>query len=130
MGTEPPSCAYAGYYSHNKRTAFDEAPPAQAEPIAATAMPARAAAVSGAQAPAVAATAAQSQSVSSTGTSAAAADAGRAAPVAAATHRPKPSAPPVTTLSGDTSSSDSESDRGPNSTPDPLDATPDPKASD
>jgi penicillin-binding protein 1A len=131
MGTEPPSCAYAGYYSHTRRTAMEEAPPAEAEPVAATAVPehAETAAVAApaaavmpvsATAAAVAGQSVQSQPV------AAKAAAVHAAPVPAPTHR-KETPPPVTTMTGDTSS---ESDRGPNSTPDPLDATPDPRASD
>jgi penicillin-binding protein 1A len=134
MGTEPPSCAYAGYYSHTRRTAMEEAPPAEAEPVAATAVPehaetaavaAPAAAVMPVSATAAAVAGQPGQSVQSQPVSAKAA-AVHAAPVPAPTHR-KETPPPVTTMTGDTSS---ESDRGPNSTPDPLDATPDPRASD
>jgi penicillin-binding protein 1A len=136
MGTEPPSCAYAGYYSHNKRTAYEEAPPVAAEPVAATNVPVHVA--HAAASTATAASAADAVPVSAgtpavagqpeasqSGAAKAAAERAAVARTPAPRHTDTP--PPVSTMTGDTST---ESDRGPNATPDPLDATPDPRASD
>jgi penicillin-binding protein 1A len=128
LGTEPPSCAYAGFYSRNKRTA-DEAPPAEAEPVAAS-VPERAATSAAEAAPVSAGTpavAAPAQPISAKAAADRTAATSAPAVTVKATHRPAPTAPPVSTMSGDTETSD---DRGPNSTPDPIDATPDPRASD
>ena len=121
-GTEPPGCAYAGYYSH-KRTAFEE-PPAEAEPVDSTPIPVRV--VSGVYRP-------RAVAVQQPGLGAAAptqhvaepAAVVRAAPVPVQTALPQRTEPPIATMSGDTSSG---ADPDPTATPDASQTTPDPSA--